>query len=114
MTIASFRSSQAVSGCAFSSVTLPCVAQRVWPRPVVTTEPFGPAAATRLSSGPDRARVVQAVVFEKRDAGGVVPAVLEALQPCRSSGFEALRPTYPMIPHIWSPFETGTSKARLM
>jgi hypothetical protein len=25
--------SQPVSGCAFASVTPPCVAQRVWPRP---------------------------------------------------------------------------------
>ena len=40
-------SSQAVSGCAFSSVTPPCVAQRVWPSPVVEAEPFGPAASFR-------------------------------------------------------------------
>ena len=38
-------SSQPVSGCALNSVTAPCVAQRVWPSPVVESEPLSPAAA---------------------------------------------------------------------
>ena len=44
MTIARREWSHAVSGCAFCSVTAPCVAQRVCPSPVVDTEPFVPAA----------------------------------------------------------------------
>ena len=47
-TIESFDPSQPVSGCAFASVTAPWVAQRVWPRPVVERDPFGPAATFRF------------------------------------------------------------------
>ena len=46
------RGSQPASGCAFASVTPPCVAQRVWPSPVVAVEPFDPARSFRLPSGP--------------------------------------------------------------
>ena len=44
--------SQPASGCAFLSVTPPCVAQRVWPSPCLEVDPFGPAASFRFPSGP--------------------------------------------------------------
>ena len=81
-TIESFASSQPVSGCAFASVTAPCVAQRVWPSPVTAAEPsLRPARSFRFGERPDGARVLERAVGEERDAGRVVAAVLEALEP---------------------------------
>ena len=51
-TIATSPLSPAVSGCAFSSVTRPCVAQRVWPMPAVEGELTSRALRLRFSSLP--------------------------------------------------------------
>ena len=46
------RRSQPASGWAFASVTPPCVAQRVCPRPVVAADPFVPARSFSCPRGP--------------------------------------------------------------
>ncbi len=86
------RSSSSKCGWAFSSVTRPCVAQRVWPMPVVAggamhgdaavvvlARAAGDGVAQRLQVA-DRAHGVQPAVRLDGDARGVVSAVLELLQ----------------------------------
>ena len=80
-TIETFDAAQPASGCAFASVTPPCVAQRVCPSPVVALEPFEPARCLQVSERADRADVLEAALLEERDPGRVVAAVLEALEP---------------------------------
>ncbi len=46
------RPLQSLCGWAFSWLGLPCVAQRVWPRPTRASEPFSPAAAKSASRLP--------------------------------------------------------------
>ena len=88
-------SAQSPCGCAFSSVTRPWVAQRVWARPIVAggaATATAPSAADRLvgveadrraqvGEVADRAHGVDLAVREQRDAGRVVAAVLELLEP---------------------------------
>ena len=50
------RARQPASGCAFASVTPPCVAQRVWPSPVVAVEPFARRAPSDCRADRPRAR----------------------------------------------------------
>ena len=52
--------------------------------PVVDVEPFGPAASFRFCEVADRADVLEPVVFEQRDPGRVVAAVLEPLEALRA------------------------------
>ena len=61
-------------------MTAPCVAQRVWPSPVVAVEPFVAGALLQIAERADGANVVETVSLEERDAGGVVAAVLQALE----------------------------------
>ena len=86
------RSVQSPCGWAFSSVTRPWVAQRVWATPVVaggaaTATPPAPfpsccsTAARRFGEVADRADAVDPAVLDHRDAGRVVAAVLELLEP---------------------------------
>ena len=72
-----------VCGCAFSVVTRPWVAQRVWPSPAVAPEAVvragGVAQLGEVADGADR--LGDALVLgEEREAGGVVAAVLEPLE----------------------------------
>ena len=46
------RPLQSLCGWAFSSLGLPCVAQRVCPRPTQASDPFSPAAAKSASRLP--------------------------------------------------------------
>ena len=59
----------------------PCVAQRVCPMPVVAGEPFRPATACSTLEVADGADDLELVALDQRDAGRVVAAVLEALEP---------------------------------
>ena len=85
-------SEQSPCGWAFSSVTRPCVAQRVWARPIVAG---GAATATaavavrpvvgrdglaQVLEVPDRADALDVAVFEQGDARRVIAAVLELLR----------------------------------
>ena len=90
------RSAQSPCGWAFSSVTRPWVAQRVWATPIVAG---GAATATahrrrrprrraveadrgaQVGEVADRAHAVDLAVLEHRDAGRVIAAVLELLEP---------------------------------
>ena len=83
------RSELSLCGWAFSSVTRPWVAQRVWATPVVAG---GAATATppsavvlgdrgaQVGEVADRADAVDPAVLEHRDAGRVIAAVLELLE----------------------------------
>src|ERR1700750_2811858 len=87
------RSVVSKCGWAFSSVTRPCVAQRVWPMPVVagdaaTATPPRPASSSTLATGarrraevPGGADRAQLPVGLHGDSCGVLSAVLELLQP---------------------------------
>ena len=67
-------------GCALLSVGRPCVAQRVWPMPIL------PASGSLREPGCQRlqfafgAAAAELAVIERGDAGGVVAAVFEALE----------------------------------
>ena len=75
-------------GCAFSSLTRPCVAQRVWAMPVVRLAGGGGHAAgvalgergVEVVEVADRADRVDLVAGEHADARGVIAAVLELAQ----------------------------------
>src|SRR6476661_1802305 len=101
-TIASFRSSHAVSGCAYSSVTPPCVAQRVCPRPVVDCETFDSAASFRNWRFPTARTYSRPPSSRSAIPAESYPRYSSRLRPWSSSGLEARLPTYPMIPHIRS------------
>ncbi len=88
-------------GWAFSSVTRPCVAQRVWPIPVSTacsataTAALAVIAASVVAIGDrhaervevaDRADGIDPVSFEHRDPGAVISPVLELLEPFHQEG----------------------------
>ena len=79
-------SSSARCGCALASVGPPCVAQRVWPMPVVPSASGDDVRSSRrMPSLPARLRMPEvAVGVDHGDAGGVVAAVLEP----RESGQE--------------------------
>ncbi len=83
------RPTSSLCGWAFSSVTRPWVAQRVWARPIVAsvsataTAPSSRRSATaalRFARLPDRADGVDPPVIEQGETGGVVSAVLELLE----------------------------------
>ena len=67
-------------GWALFSVGLPCVAQRVWPMPIVAAERRSASLASRLRSLPSRAHAAQLAVLQRRDAGGIIAAIFEPLQ----------------------------------
>ena len=60
-----FDSSQPVSGCAFCSVTCPCVAQRVWPIPVDRLRAVVLGDLLEVGELADRLDVVEAVVLQQ-------------------------------------------------
>src|SRR4051794_8575601 len=99
------RESQPASGCALASDGRPCVAQRVCPMPVVAGERRRVGSRGRAGRGPggvpdaggggravearallqhaqvaDRAHDLELVSVNERDAGGIVAAVLGALE----------------------------------
>ena len=67
-------------GCALFSVGRPCVAQRVWPMPIV------PASGSRARRGFEVFQLAfgapprEHAVFERGDARGIVAAIFEALE----------------------------------
>ena len=72
--------SQASIGCAFASITPPCVAQRVWASPVVAGCDAGADRVAQHRHLADPAGDVDLAV-DQADAGRVVAAVLEPLEP---------------------------------
>ena len=85
------RSVQSGWGCALRSEGLPCVAQRVWPMPVVASEIWSRdrRAAVRLArvhgltqpaEVADRPHRLEPAVDDERQAGRVIAPVLEALE----------------------------------
>ena len=67
-------------GWALLSFGLPCVAQRVWPMPIL---PASGSPFSRFSSAaslPSARRRAERAVIERGDAGGVIAAIFEALE----------------------------------
>ena len=97
------RPSSPRCGCALRSVGPPWVAQRVWPMPV---PPSGSGAPRQVAlEHAELARPLvgaeRPVVVDDGDAGGVVPAVLQPLQPAEEHLDRVSSvPTYPTIPHM--------------
>ena len=89
------RSELSECGWALASVTRPWVAQRVWPIPV---EPLQVARSSRATASRRCCRLPTActlpigAVVTQREARGVVPAVLEPLQPCKQEVAAFARP----------------------
>ena len=80
-------------GCAFSSVTRPCVAQRVWPMPVEPRRfPFVRATASRAVEVADRMHAADVAVGDERQPRRVVAAVLEPLEPLEQQVAAFARP----------------------
>ncbi len=71
---------QPVSGCAFSSQTRPCVAQRVCPTPVVASDVIDAASSFRHWRLPTARMSSNPSFVDEREAGRVVAAVLEPLE----------------------------------
>src|SRR5579875_17074 len=99
-TIASLCSSQPVRGCALSSLTAPCVAQRVWPSPVVAREPLEPAARLRFARLPTARTYSSPPASRRTIPAESYPRNSRRSRPAISRSFEGRPPTYPMIPHI--------------
>ena len=93
-------------GCALLSLGLPCVAQRVWPMPIL---PASGSFASRLSSACELAfgaAAAELAVIEGGDAGGVIAAVFEALERIDQVGRDRLAPENsddPAHPSGWPP-----------
>ncbi len=68
-------------GWQFSSVTRPWVAQRVWAMPLWAAGAAPFTRSRRAFSGPTARVVCAAPVLEQRQAGGVIAAVLQGLEP---------------------------------
>src|ERR1044072_8222544 len=93
-------------GCALSSVGSPCVAQRVWPMPIVPWARAPPPPAPRGDATPPapggrrprraplnevdelalRAAALDAAVDQGRDPGRIIAAIFEAPQPLDQLG----------------------------
>ena len=93
--------SQSVWGWAFSSDGRPCVAQRVWPMPGVPAR-AAPSALEHLEP-PGGPPDVEGAVVEHGDAGRVVAAILEALQPFDDDADRALVADVPQLMLLWAP-----------
>ncbi len=81
------RPVQSLWGWAFRSLGRPCVAQRVWPRPMPALG--GPVADGVLQHGHLAGSLLDeqvAGLSHEGDAGGVVAAVLEPPQPIEENG----------------------------
>ena len=104
------RSLVSKCGCAFCSLTRPCVAQRVWPMPTValvgdaSPRPSPPRPVDRPRRGGRGCRPrapTRSPAGHHGDAGGVVAAVLELLAgPRAGAPGPACSPTYPTMPHM--------------
>ena len=102
------RSVVSKCGCAFSSLTRPWVAQRVWPMPVVAGASARATAVPARGVGPRLDGVAQVlevadgphgldpVALDEGDPGRVVAAVLQAGQALQE---ELLDGTPPDVPH---------------
>ena len=88
-------------GWALPTVGAPWVAQRVWAMPMVPAS--GLAASSRgeiveLALG---AAAVELAVVDRADAGAVIAAIFEPLQPVEQPLRDRVAlPTMPTIPHI--------------
>ena len=87
-------------GWALPSVGRPCVAQRVWPMPIVPAS--GSACEPRLEIAELAlgAAALDVAVDQRRDAGRIVAAIFEAPQPSISRGATGALPMMPMMPHM--------------
>jgi hypothetical protein len=87
-----------------ASVGAPCVAQRVWPMPIVPASGSSLSTRARLPSLPS-ARRRSMRPLPACDAGGIVAAIFEPLQRLEQQrGRLGPLPMMPMMPHI-----SGTS-----
>src|SRR5918994_5878974 len=98
-TIDTFSGSQPASGCAFAWVTPPCVAQRVWPSPVVADDGTVPARSFRLPSGPTARTYASFPSSSSARPEESYPRYSRRSSPWNRSGLHSRDPTYPMIPH---------------
>ena len=80
MPLCTTASCSVACGWALFSVGRPWVAQRVWPMPMVPCSGSLASRVSRLRSLPSARRRVSAPCSERRDAGGIIAAVFEALE----------------------------------
>ena len=88
-------------GWALLSVGAPCVAQRVWPMPVV------PGSGARSSDGGEVAELalgaaaLDVAVHQRGDAGAVIAAIFQPAQRIQDAAARpAATPMTPTMPHI--------------
>ena len=87
------RPLQSLCGWAFSSLGLPCVAQRVWPRPTQASDPFSPAAANSASRLPTARTVSMPSGSMRAIPAESYPRYSRRLRPSRMMGLPGRRPT---------------------
>jgi hypothetical protein len=79
MPLCTTASRSVACGCALFSVGRPCVAQRVWPMPIVPLSGSRASIASKFLSLP-LAPTREDTVLERRHAGRVEAAIFEALE----------------------------------
>ena len=90
-------------GCALTSFGWPCVAQRVWPMPMVPASGSLVEALFQILQLALGAPARQVAAFQRRDAGGIVAAIFEALERLDHFLGDRLAPEYPDDPaHAWN------------
>ena len=101
-------------GCALTSFGLPCVAQRVWPMPIVPASGSARQALFEVLQLAFGAPARQVAVFQRRDAGGIVAAIFEALERLDHFLGDRLAAEYSNDPtHDWKPPLMIPNNARL-
>ena len=80
MPLCTTASRSVACGCALLSVGLPWVAQRVWPMPIVPLERLALQLGFEIAQLALGAPARQPAAFQRRDAGGVIAAIFEALE----------------------------------
>ena len=80
MPLCTTASRSVACGCALLSVGAPCVAQRVWPMPMVPLERLAVQPRLEIAQLAFGAAARQRAVLERGDAGRIVAAIFEPLQ----------------------------------
>ena len=82
------------------SVGAPCVAQRVWPMPIVPRQRLALEPRHEIVELALGAAALDAAVDQRRDAGRIIAAIFEPAQPLDQLAGDGFRPMMPTMPHI--------------
>ncbi len=82
-------------GWALNSVGLPCVAQRVWPMPIVPASGSPASLAREVAQLALRTPSRDLAILERCDTGGIVAAVFQPLQGVDDQACDGLTPDNP-------------------